>query len=136
MGKMKSIKNKNQTLLDKQLCFAIYEVNRLFNKFYHQSLSEFNLTYPQYIVLLALWEKDELQLKELMYVLSLKSNTLTPLLKRLEENGWVSREKPDTDKRQLIVKLTEKAKKINIKSWKLLKAVQRLEKRTLLNYKS
>ena len=108
---MKSIKNKNQTLLDKQLCFAIYEVNRLFNKFYHQSLSEFNLTYPQYIVLLALWEKDELQLKELMYVLSLKSNTLTPLLKRLEENGWVSREKPDTDKRQLIVKLTEKAKK-------------------------
>lgn len=82
---------KEGTLLENQLCFEIYEVHRLFNKFYQQSLIEFGLTYPQYIVLLALWDKDNQQLKELAQVLNLKSNTLTPLLKRLEDNEWIVR---------------------------------------------
>lgn len=124
---MKNIKNKQNSLLDKQLCFAIYEVNRLFNKFYQQSLEEFNLTYPQYIVLLVLWEKDEQQLKDLTEILSLKSNTLTPLLKRMEDNGWVIREKPISDKRQLIVKLTEKAKKNKDKILKTVESCAKIE---------
>lgn len=124
---MKNIKNEQNSLLDKQLCFAIYEVNRLFNKFYQQSLEEFNLTYPQYIVLLVLWEKDEQQLKDLTEILSLKSNTLTPLLKRMEDNGWVIREKPISDKRQLIVKLTEKAKKNKDKILKTVESCAKIE---------
>jgi DNA-binding MarR family transcriptional regulator len=95
--------------LANQLCFAIYDANRLFNKFYQIALAPFKLTYPQYIALLVLWENDELTLKELGERLSLGSNTLTPLLKRMEASGWITREHPESDRRQLIVRLTEKA---------------------------
>lgn len=133
---MKNIKNEQNSLLDKQLCFAIYEVNRLFNKFYQQSLEEFNLTYPQYIVLLVLWEKDEQQLKDLTEILSLKSNTLTPLLKRMEDNGWIIREKPIFDKRQLIIKLTEKAKKDKDKILKTVESCSKVEEEDITKLKN
>ena len=84
--------------LANQLCFSAYNVSRLFAQFYEQQLRPFGLTYSQYLVLLALWEED-----------NLSSNTLTPLLKRLEQSGWVIRERSETDKRQLMVTLTEKA---------------------------
>lgn len=133
---MKNIKNEQNSLLDKQLCFAIYEVNRLFNKFYQQSLEEFNLTYPQYIVLLVLWEKDEQQLKDLTEILSLKSNTLTPLLKRMEDNGWIIREKPIFDKRQIIIKLTEKAKKDKDKILKTVESCSKVEEEDITKLKN
>lgn len=96
--------------LTNQLCFAIYNANRVFNQFYKQKLAKFDLTYTQYIVLLALWETDNLALRELGKQLDLASNTLTPLLKRLEEKGYLTRICPEEDQRQLIVSLTQTGK--------------------------
>ncbi|HEM6340909.1 TPA: MarR family transcriptional regulator [Streptococcus suis] len=91
----------------KQLCYSFYQVNKLFNQFYMKNLKEFDLTYTQYLVLVVLWEKAPLTLKELGEKLDLASNTLTPLLKRLEEKGYIQRSIPLGDKRQLLVQLTE-----------------------------
>ncbi len=74
----------------KQLCHSFYHVNKLFNQFYMKNLKEFDLTYTQYLVLVVLWETSPLSLKVLGEKLDLASNTLTPLLKRLEEKGYVS----------------------------------------------
>lgn len=94
--------------LANQLCFSIYNANRLFNKFYQQALEPFRLTYPQYLVLLSLWERDHQTLHELGEQLDLASNTLTPLLKRLEKAGWLTRQQIPTDKRQLVINLSRK----------------------------
>ncbi|HEL2254432.1 TPA: MarR family transcriptional regulator [Streptococcus suis] len=91
----------------KQLCYSFYQVNKLFNQFYMKNLKEFDLTYTQYLVLVLLWETAPLTLKELGEKLDLASNTLTPLLKRLEEKGYIQRSIPLGDKRQLLVQLTE-----------------------------
>lgn len=99
-----------QHQLSQQICFSYYAVNRLFNRFYQQALEEFELTYPQYLVLVTLWEKSSLKLKELGEVVGLSSNTLTPLLKRLEYKNLILRLRPDKDKRQLILQLTEEGK--------------------------
>ena len=96
--------------LTDQLCFSIYTSNRLFTKFYQKALEPYQLTYTQYIVLLALWEEECSTLNDLSKKLDLASNTLTPLLKRLETAGWVSRCRGKNDQRQLQVKLTEKGK--------------------------
>ncbi|MGK0577162.1 MarR family winged helix-turn-helix transcriptional regulator [Macrococcus capreoli] len=96
--------------LSKQLCFSYYNVNRLFNQFYKSSLKDFNLTYTQYLALVSLWDKPSQTLHELGKELDLASNTLTPLLKRLEEKGYVVRLRPEKDKRQLIVQLTEEGR--------------------------
>lgn len=91
----------------KQLCYSFYQVNKLFNQFYLKNLKEFDLTYTQYLVLVVLWETAPLTLKELGEKLDLASNTLTPLLKRLEEKGYIQRSIPLGDKRKLLVQLTE-----------------------------
>ena len=78
-------------------------MSRLFAKFYEQQLKPFGLTYSQYLVLLALWEHDNQPLHEVGKQLDLSSNTLTPLLKRLEQSGWVKRQRSEADKRQLVV---------------------------------
>lgn len=102
---------ENEMKLTNQLCFSVYNASRLFTKFYQKALKPFNLTYPQYLVLLSLWQQDNQTLHALGDELRLSSNTLTPLLKRLEQSGWVQRIQPDEDHRQLNVKLTETAKK-------------------------
>ncbi len=94
--------------LSNQLCFSVYEANRLFAKFYQQALSDFSLTYPQYLVLLALWENDHQKVRQLAASLHLASNTLTPLLKRLERAGWLKRTRSQYDQRELIVALSQK----------------------------
>jgi DNA-binding MarR family transcriptional regulator len=96
--------------LANQLCFSVYNVNRLFNKFYQDALAAYGLTYPQYLLLTVLWNHDHQELRELGSELKLNSNTLTPLVKRLEERGWVQRIHPADDKRRLIVSLTTHAK--------------------------
>lgn len=96
--------------LTNQLCFSVYNVSRLFTKFYEQVLSDFGLTYSQYLVLVSLWEQDNQTLYNIGQSLNLKSNTLTPLLKRLETAGWIERKKIESDKRQLLIKLTDKGK--------------------------
>ena len=77
--------------LANQLCFSAYNVNRLFGQFYEQQLKQFGLTFSQYLVLLTLWEQSPQTLNAIGQQLDLSSNTLTPLLKRLEQAGWVTR---------------------------------------------
>ncbi len=92
--------------LSEQLCFSVYQANHLFNQFYQKALKDFDLTYPQYLVLLALWEKDGQSVRDLAGTLGIGSNTLTPMLKRMETMGWLTRTRPDNDQRRLIISLT------------------------------
>ncbi|MBJ6275881.1 MarR family transcriptional regulator [Staphylococcus aureus] len=91
-----------------QLCFSAYNVNKLFSKFYEKQLSQFSLTFSQYLVLLTLWEESPQTLLAIGKKVNLASNTLTPLLKRLEQAGWVRRNRDESDKRNLIITLTIK----------------------------
>ena len=93
--------------LENQVCFPLYACARETIKLYKPFLDELNLTYTQYITLLVLWEQESLTVKELGKRLYLDSGTLTPLLKKLEEKGLVSRKRSTTDERNLIVSITE-----------------------------
>jgi DNA-binding MarR family transcriptional regulator len=93
--------------LDQQLCFAVYSTMLGLNKVYRPLLKEFDLTYPQYLVMLVLWEKDEQIVSEIGERLYLDSATLTPLLKRLEAQGLLSRRRAVSDERQVIISLTK-----------------------------
>ncbi|HEL1644447.1 TPA: MarR family transcriptional regulator [Streptococcus suis] len=116
----------------KQLCYSFYQVNKLFNQFYLKNLKEFDLTYTQYLVLVVLWEKAPLTLKELGEKLDLASNTLTPLLKRLEAKGYIQRSIPLGDKRQLLIQLTEDGQKLQaILEDKLLSCFRQLDGLTI-----
>lgn len=98
---------QEQMGLANQLCFSAYNVSRLFAQFYEKKLKQFGITYSQYLVLLTLWEENPQTLNSIGRHLDLSSNTLTPLLKRLEQSGWVKRERQQSDKRQLIITLTD-----------------------------
>jgi MarR family transcriptional regulator, organic hydroperoxide resistance regulator len=95
--------------LKKQLCFAVYETASEFNKLYTSVLQPFGLTYPQYLVLLALWEKDGVTLKELGAKLNLGTGTLTPMITRMEANGWLRKERSKEDERKVYIFLEDKA---------------------------
>ncbi|MEL4888308.1 MarR family transcriptional regulator [Pectobacterium betavasculorum] len=104
---MAEMMNDNTYKLDGQLCFALYSANLAMNKLYRRLLSELNLTYPQYLVMLILWERDGLTVSELGERLYLDSATLTPLLKRLQSAGLVVRNRGTEDERQVLIGLTE-----------------------------
>lgn len=93
--------------LDAQLCFALHAASRAFDGVYRVLLREAGLTYPQYLVLLVLWEHGESSVKNLGAKLRLDSGTLSPLLKRLEAAGWVERRRAADDERSVVVRLTE-----------------------------
>ena len=93
--------------LDNQLCFALYSANLALNKLYRQLLAPLNLTYPQYLVMLVLWERDDLTVSGIGERLFLDSATLTPLLKRLESAGLLLRQRSRQDERQVAVTLTD-----------------------------
>lgn len=93
--------------LDRMLCFAIYSANGAFNRAYRPMLDRLGLTYPQYLVLMALGETDGLSVGEIGAQVFLESNTLTPLLKRLEAAGHVVRRRDTADERQVRVSLTD-----------------------------
>lgn len=99
-------------LLDNQLCFRLYTASRLLTKAYHPLLSEHGLTYPQYLVLLVLWEKDALPVNDIAKRLYLETNTVTPLIQRMEKEGILTRTKGTKDARQMIVELTKKGKRL------------------------
>jgi DNA-binding MarR family transcriptional regulator len=96
--------------LDNQLCFALYNANRAMTKAYKPLLDPLGLTYPQYLVMLALLEKDNILVKDLGQILYLDSGTLTPLLKRMEAAGLVERTRSTRDERQVYITLTSKGK--------------------------
>ncbi|QHC31251.1 MULTISPECIES: MarR family winged helix-turn-helix transcriptional regulator [unclassified Streptomyces] len=93
-------------LLQDQLCFALYAASRAVTARYRPLLDELGLTYPQYLVMLALWERDALSVSDLGGALQLESSTLSPLLKRLEAAGLVRRERRPHDERSVTVRLT------------------------------
>jgi len=93
--------------LEHQLCFAVYSAAHAFNRFYKPILGPHGLTYPQYLVLLVLWEEDGQSVSGIGDKLMLDSGTLTPLLKRLEASGFVARARSEKDERQVLVRLTE-----------------------------
>ena len=99
-----------QLKLENQLCFPLYASSRLIVRLYSPVLEPLGLTYTKYIVMLALWEKDNIGLKELGDILFLDSGTLTPLLKKLEIQGFVTRERNLEDERNINIKLTEQGK--------------------------
>lgn len=94
--------------LDHQLCFPLYACAKEVVKKYKPFLDEIDLTYTQYITMLVLWEKKEMNVKELGECLYLDSGTLTPLLKKLEVKGYISRTRSKEDERNLIVTITDK----------------------------
>lgn len=96
--------------LENQLCFRFYTVSRLITRAYQPYLDKIGLTYIQYIVMLVLWEEDQLPVGEFVKRLGLNTNTLTPLLKRMEQAGFISRSKSERDERSIIVSLTDKGK--------------------------
>ena len=101
---------KEEFKLDNQLCFRLYTASRLISQAYHPLLSEYGLTYPQYLVLLVLWEKDAQPVNDIAKRLFLETNTVTPLLQRMEKEGILTRSRGKKDARQMIVNLTEAGK--------------------------
>lgn len=100
----------SELLLKNQLCFPLYSASKEVVRRYTPLLKPFNLTYTQYIAMMALWEHESLDVKTLGELLFLDSGTLTPLLKKLEEKSLVLRQKTNKDGRQLIISLTQKGK--------------------------
>ncbi|MBR3659892.1 MAG: MarR family transcriptional regulator [Bacteroidaceae bacterium] len=103
---------KEQFKLENQLCFRLYTASRLLTQAYHPLLTEYGLTYPQYLVLMVLWEKDAQPVNDIAKRLMLETNTVTPLLKRMESQGILMRGKGSQDARQVIVTLTDKGRNL------------------------
>ncbi|CAI0929376.1 MarR family winged helix-turn-helix transcriptional regulator [Serratia entomophila] len=109
--------------LDQQLCFALYSANLALHKVYRKLLSQLDLTYPQYLVMLVLWERDELRVSDIGERLFLDSATLTPLLKRLEAAGLLTRYRGTADERQVIIALTAAGRTLREKAQAVPEAV-------------
>ena len=93
--------------LKNQLCFPLYAVSNIITRKYKPLLDRLDLTYTQYIVMMVLWEEKQVNEKYLCEALFLKSNTVTPLLKKLEQKGYIRKEKDSRDERNLVIMLTE-----------------------------
>ena len=109
----------NQLKLENQLCFPVYAASRLIIREYQPYLDKLGITYPQYLALMILWEEDGMPVNDIAKKLILNTNTITPLLKRMEKQGLVERERSKQDERKIIIKLSkqgfdlqEKAKSI------------------------
>ncbi|MFT6216027.1 MAG: DNA-binding MarR family transcriptional regulator [Roseivirga sp.] len=102
----------SQLKLDYQICFPIYSTSRLITKAYKPFLDKMGLTYPQYLVLMVLWEDDELSVNKITERLMLNTNTISPLLKRMEKMELLNRNRSSKDERSVTVKLTEKGKQL------------------------
>jgi DNA-binding MarR family transcriptional regulator len=97
------------------LCFAIYSANLAFGRAYRPILDELGLTYTQYIAIIALWEEDKQTVSSLGEKLFLESNTLTPILKKLEALGYLKRQRSAADERQVLVSLTDAGRRLREK---------------------
>ena len=113
--------NKSDAMLqlDNQLCFALYSASLAMTKVYKPLLDELGLTYPQYLAMLVLWELDGLMVSELGAQLFLDSGTLTPLLKRLETSGLISRIRAVEDERRVHITLTAAGRKLKARAAKI-----------------
>ncbi|QEN08090.1 MarR family transcriptional regulator [Oceanispirochaeta crateris] len=104
--------NESELRLDRQICFRLYRASRSIIRLYQPILDTLNITYPQYITMLVLWEDNVIDFKDLGRRLDLKTGTLTPIVKNLEQLGYVQREQNREDKRKIWVKITETGKEL------------------------
>jgi DNA-binding MarR family transcriptional regulator len=111
-----SAKPKASPLLGEQLCFALYSTSLAMTKIYRKLLRELGLTYPQYLVMLVLWEREGVSVSEIGERLYLNSATLTPLLKRIEALGLIRRRRAHEDERQVIVSLSRAGRELRQKT--------------------
>ena len=102
--------------LENQLCFPLYAASRLTTKLYAPHLEKLDITYPQYLVLLVLWEHNGQTVNKIGQRLMLESNTLTPLLKRLENKDFITRKRAKTDERTVVISLTYKGESLKEKA--------------------
>lgn len=102
--------------LENQICFPLYAVSRLVIQQYKPLLNELDITYPQYLVLLVLWEKGSVPVKQIAHELLLETNTLTPLLKRMEQKQLITRNRSTEDERVVVISLTKAGKQLNKKA--------------------
>lgn len=109
--------------LDEQFCFAVYSTAHALNRVYKPLLDRLGVTYPQYLVLLALWREDGRGVGSLGEQLMLESSTLTPLLKRMETAGLLRRERNPEDERQVIIRLTAKGRRLREKAQAVPKSI-------------
>ena len=112
---MKKLEN-DSLRLGNQLCFAVYSTAHALNRVYKPLLEPLGLTYPQYLVMLTLWEKDDLSVKDIGAQLFLDSGTLTPLLKRLEQAGLITRRRDAIDERHVRIGLTTRGKHLRTRA--------------------
>ena len=106
--------------LDNQICFRLYSAARLITQAYTPLLSKLGITYPQYLVLIVLWEDDSQPVNTIAHRLLLETNTVTPLLQRMERLGLIVRKKGEQDKRQQIVSLTEKGRSLEEQAYNII----------------
>lgn len=129
-----------QLTLKKQLCFPIYLCSKEIIKKYTPYLNKLNLTYTQYIVMMYLWENKKSNVKELGKTLLLDSNTLTPLLKKLEKKLYIKRTKSEIDERNIIIELTDEGEQLKDQALEIPKQIGKcinLEKEeTIILYKT
>lgn len=105
-----------QLKLENQICFPFYAISRLITRAYQPHLESLGITYPQFLVLLVLWEKDGQTVNQIADKLILNTNTITPLLKRMEQLELVSREKSKEDERKVMVNLTSKGQEMQVEA--------------------
>ena len=113
--------SKNQLCLDEQLCFPIYAASNLIVKAYRPFLTPLGLTYPQYLVMLVLWEKECVSVGDLGQILHLDSGTLSPLLKRMETSGLINRSRDPNDERRVFISLKDKGRDLSAEAEKIPK---------------
>jgi MarR family transcriptional regulator, organic hydroperoxide resistance regulator len=118
-----SVASASTPKLDMQLCFALYSAGLAMNKVYRKLLKPLDLTYPQYLVMMVLWEDESLSVSEIGARLFLDSATLTPLLKRLEAAGLVARLRSREDERHMVISLTANGKALQAKTGKVQESV-------------
>jgi DNA-binding MarR family transcriptional regulator len=107
---------EEQLKLDNQLCFSLYTASRLITRLYQPYLKKIDLTYLQYIVMLVMWEKEKIFLKDLGELLYLDSGTLSPLIKKLEKKDLVKKQRSEQDERILELEITQKGKELKEKA--------------------
>jgi MarR family transcriptional regulator, organic hydroperoxide resistance regulator len=105
-----------QLKLKNQLCFPVYAASRLITREYQPFLDKLGITYPQYLVLMVLWETDSISVNEISQKLILNTNTITPLLKRMESQNIIKRIRSEKDERKVIISLTPKGKDLRIEA--------------------
>lgn len=108
--------NDEYLRLDNQLCFLFYSVSRAITRMYGPLLEELGVTYPQYLVLLILWENDNIEVNRITELLHMDTGTVSPMLKRLEASGFILRQRSSDDERRVIISLTKAGRKLKVKA--------------------